>query len=322
MLTPTEDAEPLEIIRWLFDEFAHTDTSYNSLTRRLNERKVPAPGGGLQGRQAVTEWSTGQVSRILTNPAYVGDYRYGLRAVGTYYRYLGPKPDGTDEITQTGFGAGRQCNASPMLVSENHTGLIDRATLGHRPSEGGGPEDAKAEAAGQRNGAGRRPNPLRPLRQPDVRRKPQDARGRVYNYYVCSGNKEQAGDVRVLQGTGGPAARRPTTKLTDEYLAPERLEGLRQALRLRVEAKKEEDPVRAERLRRKIADMDRDIKQGAKNLIRDGQSGLGSGGVDGLTGRPRAGRQGIGGGRAGQRRVPGRSGVARGRGGGTSGGLA
>src|SRR5262249_28378035 len=58
--------------------------------------------------------------------------------------------------------------------------------------------------------------------------------------------------------------------LQEEYLAPRRLEQLKEAVRRRARSKHQVSPEKAGRLRARLEQLDADIKQGARNLLRAG----------------------------------------------------
>jgi hypothetical protein len=90
----------------------------------------------------------------------------------------------------------------------------------------------------------------------------------VYRYLACDGARRRPGNCREVSVREDKLLPFLVRKLQEVYLSPERLEGLRAQLKERQEAKREGDPERAERLRVKLAALDADIKQGARNLVR------------------------------------------------------
>jgi hypothetical protein len=60
-------------VKWLFDEFAHKDTSMRQLGIELTKRGIPTPQGGM-GRAG---WTKQTVHDVLSNPAYCGDIAIG-----------------------------------------------------------------------------------------------------------------------------------------------------------------------------------------------------------------------------------------------------
>jgi DNA invertase Pin-like site-specific DNA recombinase len=263
-LIPSEDPEPLEVVRWLLHEYAYTETSFNALAKALNRKGIPAPGNYTPKNEGKLGWCTSQVQRVLTNPHYVGDYRYGYRTRGAYNRMDG------GEFKEAQVTAGRRLNHAAPVNREAHPGIIDRATWEavQRKIEARRQNRQKTRANGFALSGGL-------LRCGHCGAKMQGERRlrgrrvtREYRYYVCSGNQCKPGtcvSYRIREEKLLPVLVR---KLQEVYLSPERLDGLRKALREQLEAKQSASPDRAARLRARIADVDRDIRQGARNLIR------------------------------------------------------
>jgi hypothetical protein len=93
-------------------------------------------------------------------------------------------------------------------------------------------------------------------------------RHRHRHYYTCSGNKSRPGICRYYTVREDRLLGALVRKLQEVYLAPERLEGLGRALLARVRAKGQASPERALKLRARLEALDRDIRQGARNLVR------------------------------------------------------
>src|SRR5262249_34526055 len=121
-LVPTEDPEPLEVVRWLFTQYAELETSICSLCKQLNQRGIPGPGSGTKRFPQRTCWTAGEVRRLLTNPHYVGDLRYGAESRGSYHRIIGGKVQEVEGTPAT------QYNGQAPVRRESHPGIIDRDT--------------------------------------------------------------------------------------------------------------------------------------------------------------------------------------------------
>jgi DNA invertase Pin-like site-specific DNA recombinase len=266
VLVPTDDPEILEVIRWLFHQYADTETSYRALAMSLNQRGVPGPGSGLtvrkkgNGRAAqtrgMTGWSTGVVKRILSSPVYVGDYRYGLRACGTYHRFVDGEIREADPTQPSGV------NSAPLILNDNHDGIIDRKTWETVQRK------AKERSAGKRRprATGMALSGLAYCGRCGWRLYGESHRHR--RYYCCSRSKTQPGTCPYETVREDLLLSAIVRKLQEVYLAPKRIEGLRQALRKRIEECHGVEPREGERLRGRLAELDQDIKQGAKNLVR------------------------------------------------------
>jgi DNA invertase Pin-like site-specific DNA recombinase len=263
-LVPTEDAEVLEVLRWLFDRYARTETSVHALCRELNEKGIPGPGSGTKNYGDRTGWKVGSLLRILTNPHYVGDLRYGYESRGQYHRIIG------SEIREADAGRGTEYHEGAPVNANTHDGIIDRQTW----------ELVQAKLKNRR-GWGTKPRAVGFLLPGDLVRcghcgakmygmsaKSGGKRTRSYRYYACSGNQNKPGTCRYLRIREDRLLPLLVRKIQTWYLAPERLEKLRQRLREKLLVRHEGEPRRAERLKARIADLDRDIRQGARNLVR------------------------------------------------------
>src|SRR5262249_7355446 len=118
---PSEDPAEREVVRWLFRRYAAAETSLRALALELNRKGVPSPGRGSKRHPGVGEWCTNQVKRILTNPVYAGDLRYGARSRGKYRRLAGA------EFVPVEPGTPARANPDPYLDRDAHAGVIDRA---------------------------------------------------------------------------------------------------------------------------------------------------------------------------------------------------
>ena len=114
-LEPSEDAEKLSTLKWMFDTFANSDWSLRGLAKDLNRRGVPAPRGN--------GWNSNTVRYILTHRAYLGTQRFGERQNGKYFQV------GADgEITEA---RGNGSRAAPIIADTNHEALVDADTFDH-----------------------------------------------------------------------------------------------------------------------------------------------------------------------------------------------
>jgi len=107
---PTEDKEKLEVIRYMFNRFASTNTSYNALARELESKGYPGPSGN--------GWPQATVAAILRNPIYCGIARWGA---DTDARYC---TNHSDEIVPVGNGNGHKTPEDAIEVSMGHKGII------------------------------------------------------------------------------------------------------------------------------------------------------------------------------------------------------
>jgi DNA invertase Pin-like site-specific DNA recombinase len=75
------DPEKIELVLSLFRAYAETDTSLWAIVADLNARGIPSPGGG--------KWHPAVLRRVLTCPAYKGEYTWNRRHQGKYHGVAG-----------------------------------------------------------------------------------------------------------------------------------------------------------------------------------------------------------------------------------------
>jgi hypothetical protein len=263
-LTPTEDPEVLKTLRWIFDRYARTETSLHALCKELNERGIPGPGSGTKGNGERTGWKVGSLLRILTNPHYVGDLRYGMESRGQYHRIVGK------EIREADATAVTQYHHDAPVNPGTHEGIIDRDTWEL--------VQAKIKARRVQHWKPRAVGFLIPgdlircghcgAKMYGLSCKSGGKRTREYRYYVCSGNQTKPGTCHNLRIREDRLLPFVVSHIRNWYLHPDRLEKLRQRFRDKLLARHQGDPRRADKLRDRIAELDRDIRQGARNLVR------------------------------------------------------
>jgi DNA invertase Pin-like site-specific DNA recombinase len=73
------DPKQVEVVRWVFSQFAGELRSMNWITGELNHRKVPAPRGGEKG------WGVRTVKLMLANRVYIGEFSFNRRHQGQFY---------------------------------------------------------------------------------------------------------------------------------------------------------------------------------------------------------------------------------------------
>jgi DNA invertase Pin-like site-specific DNA recombinase len=263
-LVPCERPEELEVVRWLFDRFANTETSFRGLALTLNERGVPGPGSGSKRTPGPTRWGTTQVRELLLNPVYAGGYRYGHRLRGAYYRTVG------GEIVEAEYEAPMKVVRDAPVHWDAYPALVDRTTWDRvqekvaRRRTGGERCRAKGCVLSGLLRCGHCGAKMQGHAKTNAGR-----RGRVVHvYYVCSGNKQEPGRCRDLSVREDRIVRVLVRKLQEDYLAPHRLGALTVALRERLQARQAAEPGRAEALERRLAALDADIRQGARNVLR------------------------------------------------------
>ena len=105
------DPKEVEVVQWLFAEYATKDVSFRWLAKELNAKGVPAPQGEA--------WPASAIVRLLANDAYVGDTRFGRRSSGKFAHLKG------DKVVKANRNA--PVKQQDGLVQQNtHEGIISR----------------------------------------------------------------------------------------------------------------------------------------------------------------------------------------------------
>jgi DNA invertase Pin-like site-specific DNA recombinase len=260
---PEDDPDPARQLErqtavWLFQTFGTLNVSYRGLAEQLNRRGVPGPGG--------KGWTPQAVRRILTNSVYAGVARLGETAKGRFHRLIG------QQITAVEPGARKTVQADGLIIADlEHGGLIDqaawqrvrekarqRARLGVKPRTGGYVLPGGILHCGHCGG---------PMYGCTMRPRRGD---RVYEYrkYACSASSTRPGTCRAYAVDEAVILDRLVEELLGVYLAPDRLEGLRCKVLEKVEARHERAPATADRLRRRLVQLDAEIRDAARNVLR------------------------------------------------------
>lgn len=115
------DEHQQETLRWMFQTYL-SGHSLRSIADQLNGKSV------LPSRHEVQHsrnWSGNTIRAILTNPVYVGMYRWNAIGRGKYNRLVNGRP----EKAKRGAGVRRNDESQQFVIENNHPALIDRATF-------------------------------------------------------------------------------------------------------------------------------------------------------------------------------------------------
>jgi DNA invertase Pin-like site-specific DNA recombinase len=260
-LAPSADTVAVDTVRWIFDTFAHRETSFTWMAQDLTRRGVEGPGKAI-GKCQGAQWSAGEVRRILTNAAYCGDARYGYTVRGVYYRFVG------DEIKEAEFGAARTVNPAALVKRDNHEAIIDRRlwALVEEKLRTRTKRHSRIRATGMALSGGLLLCGHCGGRMVGVRS--LGPTGKVYPYYTCGSNNTYPGSCFPFRIREDRVLQAIVEKLRQAYLSPARLAQLTRHVAGCTESRQARDPAQANRLRKRIADLDRDIRQGGQNLVR------------------------------------------------------
>ena len=259
-LVPSDDPVKVETANWLFITYRDTDTSLRQLAETLNDRSVPSPNGGT--------WWIGTIRVILRTPVYTGDLVWARRRLGKYHRVAAgdfrPRTD----------GAKVRHNAPEewIVVRDAHPALIDRDTWKAVQKK------LAKHCSGRRSRVADR-YLLSGLiycghcgQRMHGTVKSKRKRGKVYTWekYICStyanggkvyGCGYHTVDQRELTGF-------LLTKLRVAVLAGGHGAKLREKIIAQLRTRQKADPDYLKQLQDKLAELDRQIKQGTGRLLK------------------------------------------------------
>ena len=72
------DRKQVQLVRWVFNQFADQLWSMNRIANDLNVRRVPAPRGA--------SWSVKTIGQMLRRRVYIGEYQYNVKPQGQFHR--------------------------------------------------------------------------------------------------------------------------------------------------------------------------------------------------------------------------------------------
>lgn len=274
-LVPSDDPIKVRTLKWLFDQYANTSIGLRSLADSLNERGVPAPGGG--------SWWIGTIREILRNQTYTGDFVWAKRQMGKYRRVAGTTVKKRDSLEMTAGGNPSVRHNAPeewIVVRDAHPALVDRstfeivqeklATRKHRTAR----RRQGSEARYLLSGIVRCAHCGQPMYGTRTTRKKENKSGqkRTYEYfrYHCSTYHTQ-GKARCSHNTIDEA---PLTEflvdlLRQSILGSDNKAEFRKVVRARIKARAAKGSAGdAAALKRRLAELDREIEQGAKRILK------------------------------------------------------
>jgi DNA invertase Pin-like site-specific DNA recombinase len=246
---PPEEAE---VVRWLFQTYAHTDASTRGLAAALNARGIPAPGGG--------RWTHMSVRCILRKPAYLGLAVWNQAHKGKYHGVVG------GAIEPTGRNGKEHWNPEADWITRpgSHPPLVDRETwdkVQRRLAENKDRKGRRVEGKGRTyllSGLVYCAHCGRKM-WGDPRETPR---------YICSGYQAHGKAVCtknvVPEAALGAAVVR---KIQLDFCNPENCAKLRAAIRRRLATKGKASARRAKELAAQIADLGQKIEQGAERYL-------------------------------------------------------
>jgi DNA invertase Pin-like site-specific DNA recombinase len=252
--------EEVRAVRFIFDAVANWGWSLRRVCRELEARGVKVPAGnGRGGNKRAGRWNAGTVRKMLKNRKYVGDLPWNETHAGKYSAWKAGKLEQSATVNRRST---RNGDGDVIVVPDIIPPLIDRDTF------------ARAAAALERSQGRTSPQGgadgylfthmlvcgdcgafLRG--QPDHGRKG----------YICANYKEYGSDAcsrnTVAEEVLWDAI---LGALKDDILSPARLDDIEAEMTRRLE--EERASGEAERVKKQLDALDRDIAQGNANLAR------------------------------------------------------
>lgn len=265
-----DDADPgrqleRQTALWLFETFDGENVSMRELARRLNERGVPGPGTPY--RRVVTKpclWIVRSVKGILTNPVYKGTLRFGVARKGKYHRLV----DG--EIAAVAPGEARVDVPDEALARPLPEGLVPVELFDRVQRKLAG---RSGKAAPRRGGYALPPGLLMcghcgGRMHGSTTRHVRNGRKFEYRRYSCSAVNVKPGACLRYSVSEDQVMRLLLEQVLDDYLSEPRLGAVERALEDRLEVRHRRMPATLERLRKRLAELDREITEAARMVFR------------------------------------------------------
>ena len=120
-LVPSDDAEAVATLRWIFNEFAKPHVGLRTIAGKLTERGTPGPRGA--------KWWPNTIRHILQNQNYVGTYTFGKRTEAKFFKVTA---DGIQERSKADIRCARvrRNDESEQVIAHNaFRGLVDIDTF-------------------------------------------------------------------------------------------------------------------------------------------------------------------------------------------------
>lgn len=242
-----------EIVRRIFREYLAPSGSLRGIAERLNRDSIPSPTG--------KQWTSSTIRVILKNKKHTGSFVWGKQSKGRYFAN-----DGGEIVSRRkGEGYG---SPEPITHAKQFEAIIDERTFAKVQQL---MEQRKLQTAPIRKGGGgfvfsgmlRCGHCGSVLSGQTAKRKAGPLR-----HYCCSGyhfgGKAKCSMNSIAEA---PLVETVVRLIEERYLDDKHLERLRQEMRRQVAARHTETKADPARLEKQIADLDRQIDQGAERVF-------------------------------------------------------
>jgi DNA invertase Pin-like site-specific DNA recombinase len=260
---------------WLYETFDAHNVSFRWLAEQLNAKGVPGAGTHYNRRKPDKgKWTIRSIQAILTRPVYAGTARMGDAGSGAYHRLV----DG--EIKAVEPGTSRTAGlANPILTPMEYGGLVGR-DLWERVQAKAAARSRDCPLSGRKRTLARTSAYVIPsgilhcghcggrMYGCTMRPERSDGTRRCYRKYSCGTPNVKPGTCRAYTVDEDLILDELVNQLLTDYTDPARLEALRQKLHNRTKARQERAPAEVERLRKRLAEKDEEIRDAARNVLK------------------------------------------------------
>jgi site-specific DNA recombinase len=255
--------EEVRTVRFIFDAVANRGWSLRRICRELEDRAVKPPvGNGRGSNKRDGRWNAGTVRKMLTNRKYVGDLEWNKVRRGKYSFWKGGSAGRVEQESRLNRRNTRNGKTDVIVCPDVIPALIDRDTFARA-----GAALALAQKKTSPNDETARYLFTHLLTCGDCGSFLRGQPFRGEKVYLCAKYKEYG-----ARGCSRNAVREQQLwkailgVLKDDVLSPERLDAIEAEMVRQLEA--ERSSGEADRLRRQVGALDRDIGQGNANLAR------------------------------------------------------
>ncbi len=274
-LVPSDEVTKVTTVRWLFQQYADTDTGLRPLADDLNARGVPGPTGG--------PWYAASIKAILENHNYTGTFTWAKRREGKYHSVAAGQVRERDrgEVTLSPTGKPHAVDnprEAWIVVEGAHEALIDEELF----------ERVQVKIVDRRRNTPGAAYRTHTKENRDayllsglvfcaqcgckMHGSTLKAKGHSYPKYTCStyyragkNNPSGCGCHGVLQDQLVDVVVR---KLQTTVLTERNLERLRVALRQQINDRRNQASNGSDGLRKQLAELNREIDRAAENFLR------------------------------------------------------
>jgi hypothetical protein len=309
VLGPPEEGD---VVRWLFRTYAAGRTTLRRLAIDLNARGVASPKGAPR-------WGQGTIKKLLNNPVYLGQAVWNRRHEGKFFGVVDCKVEPSKKrqgtvLNPEGEWIRREGRHEP-LIDRDTWEAVQRRLVENRKKPRPGRNGVFALAGLLVCGHCGRTMIGRTVKC----HKKRSGKSYTYRRYTCGGYNTYGKSICSYNPIDEDRLLAVViSKLRQTFLAPDALDALRQEIRRQAEATNAGGPGGAESMRRRLADLEGQLRRGTRRMLAEEDDAL----VPGLRAellsmqgeaRPAAGRTGGPGAGPAARGRPGRIG-RRGRG--------